>query len=291
MSSASGTEPGSVASWPPAFRGGVRPVAAFALAFSLLVVVTNGLLAGLLGPDPPLVARFALSAVSSTVQVGIAAGLLRREGVGLREVGLDPRLLAPAVVAVAALVAAINATVAALAALGGGDVSVGFFALYRSPPQDYSVSVLLAGGVTYYLFVGPAEELAFRGYLQNKLVALQGRGTARARTAVGVVGAAVVFSLLHVPTLLFGGATLGESAGTLVLLALSGIGFGTVYAATRNLYLVALLHGIGNWWPLFVDPPGVWPDWGVLLVLYALLVVAYRQWAARTPRPIPGVDA
>jgi len=51
------------------------------------------------------------------------------------------------------------------------------------------------------------------------------------------------------------------------MLALSGIAFGTVYALTRSLVLVALLHGIGNLWPLVVDPGGAWPNWGVV-VLY-----------------------
>ncbi len=74
-----------------------------------------------------------------------------------------------------------------------------------------------------------------------------------------------------------------------MLLTLSGITFGTVYALTHNLFLIAFLHGIGNVWPLVVDPGlGAWPNWGVIIVLYGLVVVLYRQWASvavRSPGP------
>ena len=60
--------------------------------------------------------------------------------------------------------------------------------------------------------------------------------------------------------------------------------FGAVYELTGNLVLVMLLHGIGNWWPLLVDPGrGAWPNYLVILVVYAVLV-----WLYRTAR-IPGV--
>jgi membrane protease YdiL (CAAX protease family) len=69
-----------------------------------------------------------------------------------------------------------------------------------------------------------------------------------------------------------------------VLLALSGILLGTVYALTRNLFLVTFLHWFGNLWPLAVDPgTGVWPNWGGVVGLYLLLVVAYRRWAPGSP--------
>lgn len=74
------------------------------------------------------------------------------------------------------------------------------------------------------------------------------------------------------------GSGIGSAAGALVMPALSGAAFGTIYALTRDLYLVALLHGVGNFWPLVVDPgAGSWPNWGVIIGLYALVVVAYRR--------------
>jgi membrane protease YdiL (CAAX protease family) len=60
----------------------------------------------------------------------------------------------------------------------GSSLSVGLFAPYRSPPTNFSVTTVAAIGVSNYLFTGPVEELAFRGYFQNKLTALFGGSTA-----------------------------------------------------------------------------------------------------------------
>jgi membrane protease YdiL (CAAX protease family) len=291
MSEIFNVETGSTTNWPPTFRGGIWPAIVFVLAFSLWVLFTNTLLAQLFGPDPAFVPEQLLSIISKTIQIGATVLILRYEGVRLRDIGLSTQLIVPAIIAIGGLLIVLNAVVAGLVVLDGNELSVGVFALLQSPPQNYPLSAILLGSINFYLFVGPAEELAFRGYLQNKLTALLGGGNDRIQIAVGVVAAAVIFALLHIPTiLLVGGFQLQALAGTLLLNALSGIAFGTIYALTRNLYLVAFLHGIGDWWPLFIDPgSGAWPNWGVLIVLYALLVLLYRQWATRTARSNLGV--
>lgn len=267
--------------WPPAFRGGAWPAVALVGAFVLWTVVSVNLVTWLFGASPPLLYEQLWNVPSGIVQFGIVAAALRYEGVRLRDVGLSTRLLAPALAATAGLVVALNGAVAGLGALAGNDVSFGLLGLYRSPPQNYSLGALAVSGVAHYLFVGPVEELTFRGYLQNKFVATLGYRSSRVRTAVGVVAASVVFSLVHVPArLVLDGLAVGQLLGPLVLLALSGVLFGTVYALTRNLYLVALLHGVGNLWPLVVDPgPGVWPNWAVVVALYLAVSVLYRRWA------------
>lgn len=191
--------------------------------------------------------------------------------------------IGPAVAAVGGLVAVLHVVVVGLALLAGNEVSVGLFAYQRSSPTTYSLLGLAVSSVNYYLFVGPAEELAFRGYLQNKLLVLLDGRNDRVRTAFAVTTAAVVFSLLHLPVILVvGGFELQGMVGALLSSALSGIAFGIIYESTRNLYLVAFLHGIGDWSPLFVDPgPDVWPNWVVVSVSYTLLVLSYRQWAVR----------
>ncbi|WP_433631673.1 lysostaphin resistance A-like protein [Halomicrococcus sp. NG-SE-24] len=236
----------------------------------------------MVGPEPSVVSERILGMASSTVQIGIALLVLRYEGVRLRDLGLSPQLLAPAMVAVGGVVLVLNGVVAGLTILGGTEVSVGV----QSVPPNYSSFEIAVSGVYFYLFVGPAEELVFRGYLQNKLTALFEGGNDRTRRALGVVTAAVTFSLLHVPVIvLVGGVQLREMSGILLMLIFSGITFGTVYELTRNLYLVAFLHGIGDLWPLFVDPgSSAWPNWGVIFACYALLVLLYRQWATGTSR-------
>lgn len=276
------------ARWPPIFHGRRWLPVAFVGAFSLWVMISNLSFGWLFGSDPSTVTKALWNLPSRVVQFGLVLLVLRFEDVRLRDLGLGRRQLVPALVSVAGFLIAVNVVVAGLIFLDGGQLSINPFELYQSPPLDYSVAALVATGVAQYVFVGPVEEIAFRGYLQNKLTDLLGHHPARVRTAVAVVGTAVVFAALHVPTLtLVDGTPIGQAAGTLVLLTLSGITFGTMYALTHNLFLVAFLHGIGNFWPLVVDPGlGAWPNWGVIIVLYGIVIMLYRQWtsaAFRTP--------
>ncbi|MFC5973735.1 type II CAAX prenyl endopeptidase Rce1 family protein [Halomarina salina] len=266
--------------WPPAFHGRSWLPLVFVVAFSLWVMVSNVSFSWVFGSNPSVVAESLWNLPSGMVQFGLVLLVLRFEGVRLRDLGLGRRQLTMALVTVAGFVLAVNVAVAGLVVLGGGQLSVVPFGLYRSPPLEYSVPALVAAGVAQYVFVGPVEELAFRGYLQNKLTDLLGPRSARFRTAVAIVATAAVFAVLHVPTLvLVEGVPLGQAVGSLVMLTLSGIAFGTIYALTHNLFLVAFLHGIGNFWPLVVDPGvGAWPNWGLILILYGLVVVLYRQW-------------
>lgn len=272
--------------WPPAFGGGVWPPLAFVAAFSVWVLVSNVLFSWLVGSDPSRAAKALWNIPSGLVQVSLAVLALRYEGVRLRDLGLGREQLGPALVAVGGFLVAVNAAVAGLLVLDGGHLSLEPFGFYRSAPLEFSTGALVASGVAQYIFVGPVEELAFRGYLQNKLTTLFGSGSVRLRTALAVVGTAAVFSLTHIPTLVLAdGAQPAQAGGTLVLLALSGITFGAVYALTHNLLLVAFLHGVGNFWPLVVDPgAGAWPNWGVIIVLYSVVVVVYRWWTPSSLR-------
>lgn len=277
--------------WPPTFDGGLSTVAGFLLAFAGLVAVSNLLFVRVGGTGP--VAEGLWDVPSGVAQLAVGLAVLRYEGVALADIGLARRLVAPALAATAAVVVLANAAVAGLVLASGEALSVGPYAFYRGPPLNYSVAALVATGVSMYAVTGPVEELLFRGYLQNRLADVPGGGHDRVHAAFGILGASVAFSALHVPALvLVRGEPLGGVAGTLVLLAVTGVTFGTVYALTRNLYLVVCLHGIGNFWPLFVDyPAGLWPNYGVILVLYGLVVVAYRRWAPAGPSPGRGVGA
>jgi membrane protease YdiL (CAAX protease family) len=266
--------------WPPAFHGSIWLPITFVVAFSGWVLLSNVLFNWLAGSDPSTTAEALWNLPSGIVQLGLVLLVLRFENVRLRDLGVGRRQISVALIAVAGFLIIVNVVVAGRIVLGGSQLSIEPFALYRSPPLDYSVAALVATGVAQYVFVGPIEELAFRGYLQNKLSDLPGRGSTRFRTAGAIVMTAVIFSALHIPTLvLVDGIPISQSLGTLILLTLSGVTFGTIYALTHNLILVALLHGIGNFWPLIVNP-GLesWPNWGIVIVLYGLLIVLYRYW-------------
>jgi len=217
--------------------------------------------------------------------------ILRYEGVRLKELGLSRRLFVPALVAVVGFVVAVNLAVIALLVSSGHDLSFGLYEFHRTPPASYSLATLAVLGVSEYLFTGPVEEIALRGFFQNKLSALLEGSYRWLSTALAILVASVSFSLLHVPTIVLV-RTEPVAIGTLIMLALTGVVFGTMYALTRNLYLVIGLHGIGNFWPIVVDfPIGLWPNWGIALVFYGAIVVVYRRLADTTsgsPRAIEG---
>jgi len=277
--------------WPPVFHRGIWPVVALLLGFTVWAMLSNTLVTRVWGADPSLLVQGLWSVPSGIVQTSIALLVVWYEGVTLRSIGLSRREFGPALVAVTGFLILLNLVVVGLVLLREARLSVGLFALYRSPPLSLTWTLIAVGAVSEYVFVGPVEELAFRGYLQNKLVAVLNTGYSRLDTVLGIVGAAVAFSLLHVPTeILLDGMPLSQVVGSLALFVATGVTFGTIYAVTRNLYLVMFLHGIGNFWPLIVDPGlSAWPNWGVVLVLYALLALLYRRWAVGTSRLDPGV--
>jgi membrane protease YdiL (CAAX protease family) len=274
--------------WPPTFRTGWWPAVTLVLGFAGWVLVSVTLSSWLFGDSITTVEEGIWTIPSGMVQIGIAVAILRYERVGYRELGLAPRLLAPALVATGVVVLVVNAAVAGLGIFAGGDLSFSLMGYYLSPPLDYSVPGVIISAVSLYLFTATAEELAFRGYLQNKIVSRLTVGSATVQTSIGVLVAALSFAVLHVPVyMLVRDVSTGAMTGTLLLLTATGALFGVIYAATRNLYLVIGLHGIGNLWPLVVDPGmRVWPNYGVILLVYVLLVLAYRTVVEDLPTPL-----
>lgn len=278
----------SKSSWPPTFRAGWWPAVALTLAFAswvLISITVSGWLFGELSP----IEEGVWAIPSGVVQFGIAVGILRHERVSYDELGLAPRLVRPALAATGVVILAVNVAAAGLGMVVGTGVSVGLMEFYVTPPLNWSVSEVVISAVALYLFTGPVEELAFRGYLQNKVISQVSVGSAIAQTTIGILTAALVFAVLHIPAyLVVREVSLGTLIGMLILLTVTGITYGAIYAATRNLYLVMGLHGIGNLWPLVVNPgTDVWPNWGVLLLIYVCLAVLYRQWVTDLPLPRP----
>ena len=173
---------------------------ALLLGFTVWAMLSNTLVTRVWGADPSLLVQGLWSVPSGIVQISIALLVLWYEGVTLRSIGLSERKFGPALVAVTGFLILLNLVVVGLVVLRGARLSIGLFALYRSPPLNSTWTLIAVGAVSEYVFVGPVEELAFRGYLQNKLVAVLNTGYSRLDTALGIVVAAVTFSILHVPT-------------------------------------------------------------------------------------------
>lgn len=264
------------------FEGGWRPLAGFLVVITALLLLVNGGRAALFGQDVSPGIDVSVT-VFGTALTGVVAWLaLRTEGVRLGDIGLARAQVAPGVAAVAGLWIGLNLAGLGLAVLTGNGGSVGY--LYDEP-----VLLLAAGVIEQYLVVGLLEELAYRGYLQNKLVGGLGGRDDRAAVLLGIALMAVVFAATHVPNRLFvDGLAPGDLPASLAPLVVAAVLYGVLYEATGNLVLVGLLHGTFNQWPLFVDPR-LWPT-QLLLAWVAIGVglLAVVVWAYR--RSHPGAD-
>ena len=108
--------------------------------------------------------------------------------------------------------------------------------------QGYVATLLLLVPLSV-LVVGPAEELLFRGVVQRYL-------SGCFSTTGAVVGASVLFALVHLPTTLLAvadpvvtDADLLAVAVTLSIVFALSLGLGYLYARTANLAVPVFVHG------------------------------------------------
>ena len=268
-----------------AFSPSLRPALAFvlatAVAFPALIALADRVL-----PRTPFAGNL-FTAVAITGVALLAWAVLRWEGLSAADVGLDREQVLSGVVAVVAVWLTVNVLGYALLVLLGEQPALGLPAdPMMGLPVGAPVTRFLGAAVVLWVFVGIGEEFAFRGYLQNKVIAHLGPG--RARIAVGIVSTAVLFALVHVPVLVvvqeFSGTQLGVP---LLFITVYTVVLGMLYELTRNLVLVGLFHGTFDLNPVFVvgetgEPVG---DLTLLVLPVAVLAFwAYRRWA-KTARP------
>jgi membrane protease YdiL (CAAX protease family) len=116
-----------------------------------------------------------------------------------------------------------------------------------------------------WLFVeaGLVEEFFFRGLVQSHLAA------AFKSEVSGVVLMSLIFGLAHAPGFIFRHAGEVEGLGSnpsavdaiaysIVVLAVSGITFGIIWARTKNLFAVMLIHAAGDLLPNFAGFVRTW---------------------------------
>jgi membrane protease YdiL (CAAX protease family) len=111
--------------------------------------------------------------------------------------------------------------------------------------------------------VGLVEEFFFRALVQSRLAAWFKSEVS------GVVLMSLAFGLAHAPGFIFRGAGAVEGLGanpsaleataySIVVLAVSGILFGVMWARTKNLVALMLLHAAGDLQPNFAEFINVW---------------------------------
>ena len=266
------------------FRGGPRTVVGFGVALAAWVVAFVRIEAAVADASAWVALATELGTFA-TLGV-ITLYVLRMEGVRPVELGLTRRHLVAAAAAFAGIWVALNLLGVGVAVATGQRWGIGLLRATVDPrwaplPAPWVTTVLLN-----FLVVGLVEEFVVRGYFQTKVIALLGDGT-RFRTAAGVVTASVLFGALHTPGAALSGASLGGILGSAALPALTGLLFGAFYEWTQNVYFVAMLHGLGNTWPLVVD----WTTWsGTALFAFWVGVAAvylgatfgYRYWTNST---------
>ena len=101
-----------------------------------------------------------------------------------------------------------------------------------------------AGDPTYFLvmipvsllFVGPAEELLFRGAVQGRLRQSWGVWPA-------IVAATVLFGIVHIPAITGG---FGAQLSYALLVGVLGLLLGYLYEYTQNILVPSLIHGAYN---------------------------------------------
>ncbi|WP_277541544.1 CPBP family intramembrane glutamic endopeptidase [Haloarcula laminariae] len=228
-------------------RGPLVPVVAYLLTIAVLAGLS---LDSVGGPPSPL-----LGVAWGVVLAVIAAGAFAVAGVSLRSVVPVPRSALSAAGLLLVFWTLYNLVVYGLAVAGVAGFEPAASRVLAHPLP------YLAALASAFLFTALPEELFFRAYLQSSVTSLV-RGGPRRAVAVGVGVAAVLFALFHLPRwfLALGHGVGGALAGRLVELLVIGLAYGTVYALTRNLWLVALLHATMNQPPVLVAghvPPGL----------------------------------
>jgi membrane protease YdiL (CAAX protease family) len=269
-----------------AFSRLLRPLVVFLVGTALAVAVVLPLGDRVLPPTPLASTVFTAAAITAVALV--AWGALRWESVSAAAVGLDRERLVPGLVAVVAIWLGVNVIGYGLLVLLGGQPTLGLPANQRMGlPVGAPASEVVGTAVALWVFVGIGEEFAFRGYLQNKVLAHLGSGNP-GRRVVGIAGTAVLFGLWHIPQYV---AIRGAAGPALLALLLAATVYafvlGVVYELTRNVVLVGLLHGTFDLNPVVVyggsGEPAV--DLALLVVPLALVVLwAYRRWA-KAERP------
>jgi len=223
-------------------------VAACVLFVTAYLVWGSGWVNGLLAPFTDGSPRLAyLLKIAKKLVVFVALPYLlfaRLFGYSWRDYGLSRNLrsvFAPRYLVLLLVMAALYCLVQALVGQGARPVFRG----------DYAIGSVVAGILLLYpllvIEVGLVEEFFFRAIVQARLAAWL------KSDAAGLFGMAVIFGLAHAPGLYLRGAgavtALGASPGPLTaaaysiaILSLAGLTFGVIWARTRNLLVLMLIH-------------------------------------------------
>jgi len=249
----------------------------FILVMALLPIGLFGLVFHLF-PKPSPWHGIGATILGASAIYALSWGILRWEGLSPADVGLSRAHIVPGLLPVVTIYMGLNGLAALLGWLTSGNLSPAL-------AGETSGLVWIATAVEQWLFVGPAEELGARAYLQNKIVSLLDPRQSRWRKGVGILGASLLFGLWHIPQRLWvQGMPPSQAIVSAVSVVPVALLFGLLYDTTRNVVLCGLLHGTLNHQPFFFTelegPAWLGPVTTLTgLALIGTIVWAYRRWA------------
>lgn len=145
------------------------------------------------------------------------------------------------------------------------------------PMEDLTWNfVTLLDFLSAWVFVGFAEELAFRGYLHNKLVAFTNKRW------LGITSAAILFGLWHIPgSMVMRGTSLFEALpGAMFLGLFSLIFLNLPYEWSGLLPFIGLFHGWSDF-PFLMNFQYPSAIGGIAGYVLLLVMVALKIWLDR----------
>lgn len=153
----------------------------------------------------------------------------------------------------------------------------------REPVSDLYAIYFIA----YMFAIGLAEELFFRGIIQNLLADAFGRDSRRG-VWLAVTVSGVIFGAVHLSNLQAGVSPLGGVMQAVVAAAI-GMYFGAIYARCGNIWPLVVLHGLNDMAGLMSEQSVVEAvsSYGLERLLGAALYVALTAFLLRSRKLEP----
>ncbi|MBU0491523.1 MAG: CPBP family intramembrane metalloprotease [Chloroflexi bacterium] len=132
----------------------------------------------------------------------------------------------------------------------GGIMSALVLVVLAPTAMEYgAVGSAILKTIYFYLLVGPAEEVLFRGYIQSRLNEVFGRPFRffGVEWGWGLVMASVLFGLWHVASRPLDAGAWCHGLWTFF----AGLIFGYVRERSRGIFAASVLHSVMNYLPLF----------------------------------------
>lgn len=208
-----------------------RPFFTPLTAIIIFIYLFPSLVVGLVFPlvvEYPLV-RYLVTILANVLFAAAALWAMKKDGITLKEIGLDLRNGWQALVMVVVFWLLMALVYFVIAGAGG-----------------LQVASTLDKILQQWLFVGLGEELLFRGYLLNRLVRSFAKLGRRGSVAAGVALSSLIFATFHIPVRLFTGFDLVQMLVSMGMVFVIGVFFSYIFLRTRNILFTALIHGGWN---------------------------------------------